>query len=285
MGGVVGGVAALVILALLLWFFVFRKKRRSAAFDEKTFDPGNRHSVHDPIDLLAPAVPNVGSPTSGTGPGVNSPRVDPFPYGGAAAGAAAGVAAAHHPGSPEQQPYGPYAQNPHPSMQFPDARNYMVGGGNGGYGYGGATDGGYGAAAGGAAADGYGEGEYDQRYAPSQSASSNYSHPSQALSPRGAGAGGQNVPPVPPLAGSAGMSAAALAKQREATVERERLRQSAGFQGSPVAGAGPAAAAGGSAAGGSGVAVDPRSSIHSEGRQEDDARGVVEWSVSTYGLW
>ena len=289
-GGVVGGVAALVILGLLLWFFCFRKKRRSAAFDEKTFDPGNRHSVSDPIDLLAPSVPNVGSPTAANAqPGVNSPRVDPFPYGGAAAGAAgagalAGAAAGSHgshPGSPEQQAYDPYAA-PQP-MQFPDARNYMSTGGYGGSYGGGGMDGGYGAAAagggmaGGAAAGGYAEGQFDPRFAPSQSAPSNYSRSSGgALSPHGAGGMGQgaNVPPVPPLAGAAGMSSGAIAKQREATAERERLRQSAGFQPtSPVAGSAGAGAAAGAAAGGSGAAgaaAGSRSSV--DGTGEGDAR-------------
>ena len=251
--------------------------------DEKAFDPTNRHSVHDPIDLLAPAVPNVGSPTSASGPGVNSPRVDPFPYGGAAAGVgAAGVAgaaaAAHHHGSPEQQQYDPYAANPHPSMQFPDARNYMVNAGSGGYGYGGAADGGYGAAAGmaggaaaGGAAAGYGAGEFDQRYAPSQSAPSTYSRTTEPFSPphgAGAGVGGQNVPPVPPLAGGAGMSAAALAKQREAAVDRERLRQSAGFPTSPSAS--PTAGVGGATAGGSGLAAAAASRTSVDGRTDDD---------------
>ena len=167
------------------------------------FDPGNRHSVSDPLDLLAPSVPNVGGLGAGAGAGAAANHhVDPFPY-----------------GAPEQQQqhYDPYSHAP---MQMPDARDY--GGYNnydlgheGGYG----ADGGYGVAAGmgGAAAAGLaGAGAYgasrrhhddEQRYDEDQNRyTSSHGH-------------GPSSPPQ-------GYPSAAASKQREADMERQRNRQS-----------------------------------------------------------
>jgi len=162
---------------------------------DRQFDPGNRHSVSDPLDLLAPSVPNVGGlgPTS-AGAASSAPQIDPFPY-----------------GSPEQHSYDPYAHAP---MNMPDARDY---GGYGGYGH---QDGGYGVAAGlgagaGAAAAGAGAAAYgagagrdrDHDYASSQD------HGSQSQ---------QHYNQTSP---------AAAAKQREAGMERQRARMSGGYDG------------------------------------------------------
>lgn len=199
-GGVVGGVVGLALIGALLWFFLIRPKRRNnVAFDEKTFDPGNRHSMSDPLDLLAPSVPNVG-PTAG--PAGSAPRVDPFPY-----------------GSPEHS-YDPYSHAP---MQMPDARDY-----GGSYNtFGGHNDGGYGVAAGlggaaGMGAAAYGAGGYDD---------DGYSHSNYTTSDHNAAGIGAG-------AAAGGASAAAIAKQRESAMERQRQRQSAGFDQSGMAAGG-----------------------------------------------
>jgi len=175
-GGVVGGVVGLALLAGLLWFFCFkRRKNKQAAFDEKTFDPGNRHSVNDPLDLLAPSVPNVN-------PG-SSPHVDPFPYGG----------------SPNQNMYDPYAHAP---MQMPNANDYLANtgmGGNGPYPTFGSGEGGYGAAALGGAALGAG-GAY---------AASHDSH-SQGQGYQTS----EGYPPTSPPPGNAKQREAAMERQR-----------------------------------------------------------------------
>jgi len=198
-GGVIGGIAGLLILLALLWFFCFRRRNnREVAFDEKTFDPANRHSVHDPIDLLAPAVPAVGnaSDQGAAGPG---PRVDPFPYAGA-------------PTQSGQANYDPYSHAP---MQMPDARNYLSGGQGSypGYGQGLGAEGGYGAAAAlgaGAGAGGAAAGAY---------AASRYSTSDDQSTP---GTASVNPP-----------NSAAAAKQREAAAERQRLRVSDGYAAPP----------------------------------------------------
>lgn len=165
--------------------------------------------MSDPLDMLAPSVPNVGGVGPTAGPAGTSPRVDPFPY-----------------GSPQQANYDPYSHAP--SMQMPDARDY------GGYAPYGGHEGGYGVAAGlgGAAAgagaygatSGYGDSE---GYAPSSShgdpSQGYYGGDSPGVNAAGVGAGA--------AAGAAagGASAGAIAKQRESAMERQRQRQSAGF--------------------------------------------------------
>lgn len=188
-GGVVGGVVGLLALLALLWFFCFRRRKNSeVAFDEKTFDPGNRHSVADPIDLLAPSVPNVGNPETAGLAATHSPHVDPFPYG---------------PDSAANQAYDPYSHAP---MQMPDHNNYL-GGGYGAYGGG---DGGYAVAAmGGAAAGAAGAGAYS-----ASQYSSEPSHYGGVTSPPQQ----QSHFPVPTVAPGV------AAKQREAQAERDRLR-------------------------------------------------------------
>lgn len=199
-GGVVGGVVGLAALLALLWFFCFRRRNRSEqAFDEKTFDPGNRHSLADPIDLLAPAVPNVGNPDAGM-----DSHVDPFP--------------SHYGNVSPQQAYDPYSHAP---MQMPDAHNYLGGSGYGtGYGNG---DGGYGVAAamGGAALGGAAAGAGAGAYSASQYSSepSHYgggpTSPSQSQPHHFGGA----VPALAPM-----VAPGVAAKQREAQAERDRLR-------------------------------------------------------------
>ena len=203
------------------------------------FEPVNRHSVHDPIDLISPTVPNVGGLTpTGEHPNPLSPRVDPFPYGAAAAGAAGAGAGAASMGAYNnpQAAYDPYG---HPTMHMPDANDYAVNSG-GGYGYG-PHDGGYGVAAGmgagaaavGAGAAGYGASRgYGDPRSPTASAPSQYSASST-------GGNQTSPPPLPALGAPAGMSAAALAKQREAANQSQRSRMSAYSGGSPQQTSGP----------------------------------------------
>ena len=159
--------------------------------------------MSDPLDLLAPSVPNV----AGLGAGAAaSHHVDPFPY-----------------GNPEQQQqhYDPYGHAP---MHMPDARDY------GGYGnYDPSNEGGYGVAAGmgGAAAAGVaGAGAYG--------ASRDYED-EQSRYPSSHGHGPSSPPQQYP--------SAAAAKQREADMERQRNRlsydQGAGGSGNRMSAEGP----------------------------------------------
>lgn len=224
-GGVVGGVlGGLLILGLIGFFFWRNRRKREVALDEKAFDPGNRHSVSDPLDLLAPSVPDVGGGGSGggaAGHGGSAPQVDPFPYGGNPANSAA---------------YDPYSHAP---MQMPDAQQYAAQGAHNPYGgyTGGSGEGGYGAAAaygalGGAAGIGAGAAAYDHsRHGDYRSetghSTSTYTSPYPDHSPTSSphpsqgGFGGAGYG-----AGAAGaaLSPAAAAKQREAAAERERQR-------------------------------------------------------------
>lgn len=158
------------------------------------FDP--RHSTHDPLDLIDPSVPDMGSGAAAGhgGSGTAASAVDPFPY---------------DPSGGNSYAYDPYSQQP--SMEMPDARNYAPGAG--GYpSYGG--DGGYGAAAAlGAGAAGAGVAGYGAGRGYNQQSNTDYS----SYSTSDTGHGG--APTSPPMT-------AAQAKQREAANERARNRQS-----------------------------------------------------------
>ena len=172
------------------------------------FDPGNRHSVSDPIDLLNPSAPTVGGVgTTAVGASGSAPRVDPFPF-------------QNGPGSPEQARHDPFAHAP---MQMPDPNDYT------GYGssYAQNMEGGYGVAAemgaGAVGAGAVGAGAY----------AAGHDHDDQSHQGGGYGdprSGSGNSPPLPSL------SSAAAAKHREVAAERQRLRMSAGYDQQPQAG-------------------------------------------------
>jgi hypothetical protein len=183
--------------------------------------------VNDPLDLLAPSVPNVNPGPAGTGG--PAPRVDPFPYGG----------------SPNSNMYDPYAHAPS-SMQMPNANDYLsnptmggsgpypaFGGGETGVG-GGGGGGGYGAAALGMGAAGAGAGAY---------AAASHSHTSHDQSSQGGYNNGPSGYPSP----------AGNAKQREAAAERQRLRASNNVSGS----GGPSGYVSGEGSGSAGGAPSP----------------------------
>jgi len=222
------------LIGLLAWFLLKRRKSKQHAFDEKTVSPSSfrsigladtqfdpRHSTHDPLDLLAPSVPDMGSGAAAGHVRGNTAAtdVDPFPY---------DPSAGHGANSYAYDPY----NNP-ASMQMPDARNYAPGGvGAGGYPSYGGGDGGYGVAAAlGAGAAGVGAAGYGAHQAQSNT---DYSHYSTSD-------GGHGAPTSPPMT-------AAQMKQREAAQERARNRMSPqyGNYGAQPYGYGEAGGSGGS---------------------------------------
>ena len=168
--------------------------------------------MSDPLDILAPSVPNVeedevhGSNVAGLG--AHSPRVEPFPYDN------------QHVMHDPQAAYDPYSHAP--AMHMPEAGDY-----NGYMNYGGPVEGGWGVAAAAGAGTGAGAGVYaashdhdDADYTSRGYTSSHgHSQPGQ----------GYSSPP----------QTAALAKQREAAMERQRNRQSSyGYEGPQAGGSG-----------------------------------------------
>jgi hypothetical protein len=223
------------LIGLLAWFLLKKRKSKQHAFDEKTvscsslvlgdntansqFDP--RHSTHDPLDLLAPSVPDMGSGAAAGHVGGNTAAtdVDPFPY----------DPSAGHGGN--SYAYDPYSGQQ--SMEMPDARNYAPGAG--GYPSYGGGDGGYGVAAAlGAGAAGVGAAGYGAGRGYQAQSNTDYSHYSTSD-------GGHAAPTSPPMT-------AAQAKQREAANERTRNRMSPqyGNYGAQPYGYGEAGGSGGS---------------------------------------
>ncbi|EIW69053.1 hypothetical protein TREMEDRAFT_74010 [Tremella mesenterica DSM 1558] len=185
-GAIVGGViGGLAALALLalLLFFCLRRRRNRQPAFDEKTFDPTRHSTADPLDLLDPSVPDMAVAGQGA-------RVDPFPYqpNPLPSNETGGW------GAPEttNMVYDPYSHAP---MQMPDARDYMTGYGNG-------LDGGYGVAAGVAAGAGAG---YGAAVAGEHRRTSS----------------GHSI--HSPVSQSSGPSSAALAKQREAQAERQRL--------------------------------------------------------------
>lgn len=179
------------------------------------FDPANRYSRSDPIDLVGTQEPFT------HGAGAHGGVVEPFPY---------------NPSSPD--PHGTAtsmtghssegAYNPRSSygqMTMPEARNYMPGGNWGGYGgdgYATAAGIGAGAVAGAAGVGAYNAASgYPGRNSYGQGDGQNYDYRSEGTSQSGDnssyGAAGIG-------AGIGALTPAAVAKQREAAQERERAQ-------------------------------------------------------------